>query len=341
MLDEALGANHNLAWLREGLEQHQLQVRQWSASPDKESLSFYAPNFALSRPEPWLVGEALPPLCLQALQLPALSHRVEPQAAPFARVHEDILSRIDKGEFQKVVPIVCEELEFERELRVEMFPSVTSPAATVNQKNQFSYGFAFADEGLVGVTPELLFEVDGEVLKTMALAGTGPVDGPDLLQDPKEVREHKIVVEHILKELADWGVCEVGTTVERAYGVLKHLYTPITLKFDLIKQPSFTELVARLHPTAALGGWPRAAAVRWLESQEFHFGRGRFGAPFGFKKGDHCKAVVAIRCLQWQGRRANVCVGCGVVEGSKALNEWRELALKREAIYHHLRLPVS
>ena len=116
------------------------------------------------------------------------------------------------------------------------------------------------------------------------------------------------------------------------------MHTPIQVKLQ--SEPSFAELVARLHPTAALGGWPREAALSWLQSQDFHRRRRRFGAPFGWQKGGDMFCVVAIRCLQWKNSQALLASGCGVVMGSHAEKEWKELALKRRAIIQNLGLSL-
>ncbi|MBX3021003.1 MAG: chorismate-binding protein [Bdellovibrionales bacterium] len=334
MLEEARQARNNLAWLRDSQHKKALHVLGKRPEPSPGRLAFFSPDFALSEAEPWLVGEEIPWPEPWPTELPPLRHRVEPSAADFNRLHEDILRRIDVGEFEKVVPIVCEELEYASVLQPSMFPRVFSQL-----ENQYSYGFAFGQEGLVGVTPELLFSVRAGVLQTMALAGTGPVDGPSLLQDPKERREHELVIQHIVGELSLWGRPKVGETVERVFGVLKHLYTPIHLQLQT--QPTFMDVVVRLHPTAALGGWPRRPAVEWLERQKFHTARGRFGAPFGFQDADGSMVcVVAIRGLQWTGRRALLSSGCGVVKGSQALREWNELALKRNSVNRNLGLRI-
>ena len=101
----------------------------------------------------------------------------------------------------------------------------------------------------------------------------------------------------------------------------------------LNKTPDFMELVVRLHPTAALGGWPRRPAVEWLEQQKFHLRPGGVLArPLALCAGlEEMSCVVAIRGLQWRGECAQLSAGCGVVEGSQALREWKELALKRRA----------
>ena len=198
MLEEANRAQNYLAWLRDGDQARALWAKDWASAPPAEGLSYYAPDFALSAPAPWIVGEEMPWPKPYPARLPGLSHRVEPSAALFDRLHEDILKRIDQHEFEKVVPIVCEELEYLAPLQPAMFGR-----AFEAHPNQYSYGFALNGEGLVGITPELLFAVEDGVLRTMALAGTGAVDGPSLLDDKKERHEHQLVIDHMERPSAN------------------------------------------------------------------------------------------------------------------------------------------
>jgi menaquinone-specific isochorismate synthase len=290
-------------------------------------LSFFAPDFALSDQEPWLSGEEVQFRAVERVPLPELRAKAGPSSADFQRSIEDILERIERHEFEKVVPMLCEELEFAEPLARDMFP--TAPA-----EGRFSYGFEFGDEGMAGLTPELLFQVKDGRLTTMALAGTGRSEDPSLLDDRKEMHEHSLVIEHITQELKPFGRVQIGQTIERVYGPLKHLFTPIEVTLE--REPDFMNFVRALHPTAALGGWPRKPAIDWLEKQDFHRTRRRFGAPFGYRDGHDMKCVVAIRGVQWCKNRLMVASGCGVVKESRVLNEWRELELKRASIYRWL-----
>jgi menaquinone-specific isochorismate synthase len=323
-----------MAWLQGSRVSAAMKISGWEAAPQAAGLSFFAPDFALASAQPWLHGEEAP-LELTPAPLPELVHRAEPSSADFANMHEEIIARIHLREFQKVVPIVCEEFEFAAPLHASMFTAALSPGA-----GKFAYGFEFGAEGMCGVTPEVLFAVRNGVLSTMALAGTGAAAGPSLLQDQKEMREHGLVIENICAELARFGRPDRGPTNERTYGALKHLYTPLQVKLN--HHAEFMDLVVRLHPTAALGGWPRRPAVEWLEMQDFHTSRKRFGAPFGFVRdeGREMFCVVAIRGVQWQGECAMLSAGCGVVEGSQSLSEWKELELKRRATCESLGLSL-
>jgi menaquinone-specific isochorismate synthase len=43
-------------------------------------------------------------------------------------------------------------------------------------------------------------------------------------------------------------------------------------------------------------------------------------------------AVVTIRGVHWKGDDISIPSGCGVIEASRLVNEWRELGLKRDAV---------
>ena len=115
-------------------------------------------------------------------------------------------------------------------------------------------------------------------------------------------------------------------------GVLVHFHTPIEV--FLYGDRNIGDLVKRLHPTPALGPLPRTKEtmdnlIRWrdmLGCPPF------FGAPFGVFDHGEFHAVVAIRGVHWNGEDVEVPSGCGVIEASRLVNEWRELELKRSAV---------
>lgn len=325
----------NLCWLRDSerrgiSERIAIRPEKWSSKPSGLGPSFFSPNFDLTTVQPWLVGEpvAWP---TEFAGKTGLIHREEPQEAVFTEWHREILNGIAAGQFKKVVPWAEEKLEFEQNLSWRHFAE-----AFASFPNRYNYGFQFGEEGLCGVTPEILFRVENDQLETMALAGTAAVGGTSLLEDRKEQLEHQVVIDHLVEVLAKVGAVQVGSTDEVSFGMLKHLRTPV--RVTLRQTPDFTDLVHRLHPTAALGGWPRSEALRSLRSRSG--ARGRFGAPFGFVDGERMMCVVAIRGLQWRGRHARLMSGCGVVEGSLAEREWRELALKRRSVAEMLGLSL-
>jgi menaquinone-specific isochorismate synthase len=97
---------------------------------------------------------------------------------------------------------------------------------------------------------------------------------------------------------------------------------------------SFFEMIRRLHPTAALGVWPRTeAGERWLREADRGVKRRTFGAPFGLEREDHSAlALVAIRNLQLSGDKIRVGSGAGLLAESRLEREFDELREKREQV---------
>ena len=81
------------------------------------------------------------------------------------------------------------------------------------------------------------------------------------------------------------------------------------------RSPSALGLAAALHPTAAVGGTPRAAALEWLGAHE-GLDRGPYAGPVGWVDGrGDGQWVVGIRCGVIRDRTARLFAGVGVVDG--------------------------
>jgi len=88
------------------------------------------------------------------------------------------------------------------------------------------------------------------------------------------------------------------------------------------------DLVAELHPTPALGGYPVRAAMAAIGELE-PFERGWFASPVGWidARGDGVFAV-AIRSAVTAGATARLYAGAGIVAESAPDQEWDETGLK-------------
>ena len=289
---------------------------------------FLAPDFFLRGLDEAWVPEKLE--LLAADQLPAEASKVstdlhwgEANRELFFKTHQEVLTAIRDGQFQKMVPFT------------EFYSSgVITPLSAMNHMkslpaNFFPYGLWDEKSGMVGATPELLYYRKGLVFKTMALAGTAPVGGEAKLHTEKERNEHQLVIDGLVDVLSKFGEVKVGETKIVQYTHLCHLKTDVevALRGDV----SDEDLIRSLHPTAALGGWPREASRKWHSENALSQGRGQFGAPLVVRYQDETWVLVCIRGVQWQGSDICLRVGCGVVEGSEAVSEWQELALKKRA----------
>ncbi|MEM6910921.1 MAG: chorismate-binding protein [Verrucomicrobiota bacterium] len=331
----------SFAWLRSGGGRSLYAEGPFrrSASPDASRPSFYVNDFELSDSRPWRIAERglqeFPPLPA-AGDVPEL-HWSEPDRRAFRQVFNALQRRIAEGELEKAVPVVAEWAEdaagkgFEKALG----------AIRSRQPSFADYGFYEGDEGFLGASPEEFVTLEDGILESTALAGTcRPSEAERFELDPKEIREHELVAGYLTDKLGAFGpaVREPRTLVE--VGGLVHFSSRICVK--LLKDWDLDWLVQFLHPTPALGIFPRTqSALGELLAWRKRLGvPRRFGAPFGLLHQGRFESVVLIRGgFREQGRLA-IPSGCGVIRESLVEKEWQELAAKRESVKGLLGFPL-
>ena len=153
-----------------------------------------------------------------------------------------------------------------------------------------------------------------------------------LMASDKDRREHAFVVDAIVEALAPF--CRTITTPEpelMATPAVWHLATRITALLTDTDTTS-VDLVAALHPTPAVGGSPRAAAIRVIDEVE-GLDRGCYAGAVGWQDvhGDG-EWVVAVRCAEVSGRGLRIFAGAGIVAGSDPDLEVAETAAKMRTV---------
>jgi isochorismate synthase len=193
----------------------------------------------------------------------------------------------------------------------------------------------------IGATPETLVSLTGREVRADCLAGTakrGADEATDgalaeaLLADEKERREHALVVRGLTEALAP--VCESMDVPSepglRRTATVQHLHTPFRGTTD--RRRHVLELVARLHPTPATAGLPRATSMALIRQHE-GFDRGWYAGPVGWLDangdGEFC---VALRSALVRDETALLYAGCGIVAGSDPEREFVEAGAKLEAM---------
>jgi menaquinone-specific isochorismate synthase len=301
-----------------------------SAQRPADGAAFYLNDFGLSVEKPWRIPqrwEVVEAESIPAQELPEINWQA-PDAGSFAQVFQDISQAIRKGIFEKTVPVSVEHGVLQiGDLRAfaNAFARVPAP--------KISYAWLDADGGFAGATPELLFALQGQHLQTMALAGTARREEREMLAvDEKEIREHEYVAQNLMAKLADMGTLIRQERAILDLGPIVHFQTLIDVNLE--EATSVEALLRKLHPTPALGPLPRTKeTMDLLLGWRQQLGcPAEFGAPFGLWFEGAFRAVVAIRGIWWQGDQVKLPAGCGVIEASRVVNEWRELRLKREAV---------
>jgi len=189
----------------------------------------------------------------------------------------------------------------------------------------------YADDGLVGATPELLVDVHDGVFRCRILAGTRkPGWVQELLTDPKEQHEHALAVASVTAHLE-----QAGLSAPLLHGPyllelpnVTHLATDITAR--VAPGRSAADVADVLYPTAAICGTPRAEAFAQIKAVE-RLDRGRFSGPVGWMGADGSgQWGLALRCAQFEpgSRRARLFAGAGILPDSRAELEWDETGSK-------------
>ena len=199
--------------------------------------------------------------------------------------------------------------------------------------------FAFVRDGVTfaGATPERLARTEGRAFRTAAVAGSAPrgADAAEdarlaaaLLASDKEREEHAVVVTMLRDALRP--IVE-HLDIAPAPEVLKlrhvqHLVTP--MEGILREETGILALAERLHPTPAVGGEPRDAALALIAEHE-GFDRGWYAGPVGWLGADgDGELMVALRCGLLRGQQATLFAGCGIVADSDPAREWEESRMK-------------
>lgn len=182
-------------------------------------------------------------------------------------------------------------------------------------------------------TPELLVESHGGKLRTVALAGTmRRGDGHKPPQWSKKNREEQGVVADYVRD----SIRPIAKEYERSEtetvtsGGLSHLMT--TFRFTLREGKTVADVANALHPTPAVCGMPKDAALKAITEvehcqREYYSG---FAGPVT-ANGD-ADLYVTLRCAKIEGGGGTLFAGGGLMPESRAEDEWDETEAKMESI---------
>lgn len=261
-----------------------------------------------------------------ALTLDAAGGATWPDEVGHRQAVHAALDGIAAGRLQKVV------LARRRHLRLRGAPGdlplALWGATSSSSPEEVRFLLDLGGDAFVGVTPERLCRRRGRRLEVDVLAGTAPLDDAGLLEDDKERREHEAVrcfIEDTLRPVATRIDAPTRPGIRRLRQ-LQHLHTPVSAEL-VDDAPVFL----RLHPTPAVAGTPRDAAVAAIATLE-GFDRGLYAGGIGVVDAAGEDLRVALRCahvvVDGEGANVDLYVGSGLVAGSDPAREWQELERK-------------
>jgi menaquinone-specific isochorismate synthase len=214
--------------------------------------------------------------------------------------------------------------------------------------NRGSHVFLFEPEpgtALVGAAPETVATLRDGVFHATAVAGsirrgTGPREqgalAAELLASDKDRAEQRIALDDMIARLAT--VAQQIRADPQPHVLtlarIQHLETEI--RASVPGGVGVLDLLRILHPTPAVCGLPRDAALDVLAAGE-PFERGWYSGPVGwFDPDGNGVFAPALRTGVAHGSTWRLFAGAGIVDGSVPASEWEETAIKFEPMLEAL-----
>ena len=270
-------------------------------------------------------------------------HEQRPASKWMATVANTV-DNIQHGAFEKVV------LARDIQVRLDEPSAVFDISLTLQRlRENYPAAYVFAiqrgERFFIGATPERLVQAQDGQIHTMALAGSAQRGettaedaqlGADLLQSEKNNNEHAIVVAMVWEALKNHCTSVHASTAPQLLKLknLQHLMTPFA--GELIPGQCILDVLADLHPTPAVGGFPRQAALAAIRETE-KLDRGWYAGPLGWIGANgHGEFAVALRSGLIDGGQATLFAGCGIVSSSDPQAEYAESNLKFQVMLRGL-----
>ncbi|WP_038030487.1 chorismate-binding protein [Thermonema rossianum] len=277
-------------------------------------------------------------------QLPAWPDEPPQEKERFEALVRRAVRAIGRGQLQKVV------LSRRKALPMPQLPPLSDwflrlaaryPHAMVTLLYVPAYGC------WLGATPEILASQDvNGIFRTMALAGTQPYDPAVPLQEvawrQKEIEEQALVSRYIIncfKQIRLREFEEQGPRTVRAANLI-HLRTDFAVDTRAVAYPNlFDVMLPLLHPTSAVCGMPKEAAMTFLQKHEGYDRRlySGFWGPMGIE--GESALFVNLRCMQYDRHKLYFYAGCGITADSEPEKEWKETCYKMQTLWQGLQDP--
>lgn len=202
--------------------------------------------------------------------------------------------------------------------------------AELSIKNINTYNFYLqVDENNIffGNSPEKLFKTDGKIFETEALAGSFS-DSEEV--DEKIITENHLVVRYLKERLPqilkpDFSADESKKNCKKL-NYINHLHIGFkgTLKKKIQSINDINQIIDLLMPTPAVNGYPKEATIDLIPKFE-KFSRGAYAGAVGCIFGSNAEFCVPLRSALKHNNNLHLYAGAGIVEGSVAEEEWKEI----------------
>ena len=205
------------------------------------------------------------------------------------------------------------------------------------------------DTIVVGASPEVLVRKEGSRVDVRPIAGTrrrGKTQEQDmaleqeLLQDPKEIAEHIMLVDLGRNDLGR--ICTIGSVVVDSFKQIERyshvMHIVSNVSGELRPEFSAFDALRATFPTGTLSGAPKIRAMEIIDELEPQR-RSIYGGAVGyFSYTGNMDMAIAIRTLVIQDGQIFLQAGAGIVADSDPAAEYEETINKARGVVKALRM---
>ncbi len=211
-----------------------------------------------------------------------------------------------------------------------------------NDRSLFVYHYRFGDYEIVGSSPENIVTRSGQTLEVHPIAGTTPRGSDDLhdrkladtmLNDPKELREHRMLVDLARNDLGMISVpgsVRVDKSMEiQKFSSVQHIVS--TVNSTLRNGMGNYDVIRSVFPAGTVSGAPKIRAMTLIDQYE-DSARGPYAGGVGTISRDSIELALLIRSLYRDSGGAFTQAGAGIVMDSDPEKEVNEIFSKAETV---------
>jgi anthranilate synthase component 1 len=278
---------------------------------------------------------------------------VQPGGETVRSAGEEIKSNFTQEEYERAV-VACKDyiaagdafqIVLSQRLRrkTSAQPFAIYRALRMLNPSPYMFYLDFGDFQLIGASPEMMVKVEDGLAETCPIAGTRPRGATEqedeeltaeLLNDPKELAEHAMLVDLARNDLGR--VCRYGTVrvpVSQTIGKYSHvMHIVSTVVGQLTEGEDAFSLLRAAFPAGTLSGAPKIRAMEIIGELE-NTKRGPYGGAVGyFSFTGNMDTCITIRTVVMIGDTAHLQAGAGIVYDSDPTREYHETLSKLKVL---------
>ena len=315
----------------------QTNAKSYKSSGFKEAGFVFAP-FNLKKQPAYLIPESVSEALEFNLKSKSTSFSFSQNSKSNPKIHKNLIKKaiqfIRETTLEKVVLARTAEIEFLNINLLELFYSVVKA-----YPEAYTYFWFHPKTGIwMGASPESLLKIEGQKLHSTALAGTQKCNDSKVVEWDGKNFEEQAIVTNFLKKTLNTHLEVVYTSKPKTIRAGKLLHLQTLLSGTLKATPNgFKALLNDVHPTPAVCGTPKKAAMAFINEYE-PIDRSYYSGFLGEirhhsnPKLQYANLVVNLRCMQIDRNTAKLYAGGGITEKSNPDNEWEETEAKIQTL---------